>query len=211
VTHASLTNLPSPNHAESATRKPTTPRGTFVLTSALRPSSFWTPCGKHQTAFPNAQKSSRFRCPSSVCDRTYSPGRLPKPWTARVSFRENARVGWVGLRSQDTLQWPGTPNREPPPIFSDSAVIQINFWWHRLGGGAGSLALTFTPKFLPIGITGNFANSGSQNSYFLSLLHTCEEKQAPRHKSEQEFAGMYQGIGFGYQRCATKPCRSKNS
>ena len=85
-------------------------------------------------------------------------------------------------------------------IFAYFAAVSLRF---RLAGGAGSLALTFLcPNSLLTGnLTGNRANSGALKPHFLSLSCTFQKETSGSGISpSREFAGMYQGIGFSYQR-----------
>jgi hypothetical protein len=93
-----------------------------------------------------------------------------------------------------------------------SGAVSLQF---RLAGGAGSLALTFLcPNSLLTGnLTGNRANSGALKPHFLSLSCTFQKETSGSGISpSREFAGMYQGIGFSYQRCVQRSSlRRQNS
>ena len=89
----------------------------------------------------------------------------------------------------------------------EGGAVSLQF---RLAGGAGSLALTFLcPNSLLTGnLTGNLANSGALKPHFLSLSCTFQKETSGSGISpSREFAGMYQGIGFSYQRMSCSEAR----
>jgi len=93
-----------------------------------------------------------------------------------------------------------------------SGAVSLQF---RLAGGAGSLALTvLCPNSLLTGnLTGESCNSGTLKSHFLSLSYTVQKRNKRSGISpSREFAGMYQGIRFSYQRCGQRSSlRRQNS